>query len=253
MVYDLQKAGLWKRIAAWLFDGILVMILAVGVAALLSGALGYDRHSNAVNDAYSRYETEYGVTFDVTQEEYLSWPEAERQRYDEAYEALLADEEAMYSYNMVVNLTMLVASLSILAAVVILELVVPLLLKNGQTVGKKIFSLCVVRTDCVKVNGLQMFARTILGKFAIETMIPVYMLLMLFWGITDLTGTVILLALLLAQIIILIVTRRNAAIHDLLAGTAVADYSGQMIFSSGEELIEYQKKIHAERAARQEY
>ena len=88
MVYDLQKASLWKRIAAWLFDSILVMILAVGVAALLSGALGYDRHSDTVNDAYSHYEAEYDVTFDVTQEEYLSWSEAERQRYDEAYEAL---------------------------------------------------------------------------------------------------------------------------------------------------------------------
>lgn len=253
MDYELQKASLWKRIAAWLFDLILAGILAVGIAALLSAAVGYDKHSDAVSEAYTRYEAEYGITFEVSGEEYQSWPEEKKQAYDEAYKALTADEQAMYSYNMVVNLTMLVASLSILAAVVALELVVPLLLKNGQTLGKKIFSLCVVRQDCVRVNGLQMVARTILGKFAVETMVPVYILLMLFWGITGLPGTVILLALLLAQIIILLVTRRNAAIHDLLAGTAVADYSGQRIFGSEAELTEYVKRIHAERAARQEY
>ena len=253
MVYDLQKASLWKRIAAWLFDGILAMILAVGIAFLLSSVLGYERYSDGVSQAYERYETQYGVTFEVSREEYESWPEEKRQAYEEAYDALAADEEAMYAYNMVINLTLLITSLSVLAAVAVMELIVPLVLKNGQTPGKKIFSLCVVRVDCVRVTPLQMFVRTVLGKFAVETMIPIFLLMMLFWGITDLSGTLILLALGLAEIISLAVTRRNAAIHDLLAGTAVADFSSQMIFGSSEELIEYQKKIHAERAARQEY
>ena len=253
MVYDLQKASLWKRIAAWLFDSILIAVLVVGVAYLLSAALGHDRYSDIVTDSYAQYEAEYGVSFDVTQEEYQSWPDEKRQVYDEAYQALIEDEKAMHAYNMVVNLTMVIASFSILISVVIMEFIVPLYFKNGQTLGKKIFSLCVVRTDCVKINSMQLFARTILGKFAVETMIPVYILLMLFWGITDLTGTLLLGALLLAEVICLAVTRKNAAIHDLLAGTAVADLSSQMIFESTEELIEFQKQVHAERAARQEY
>ena len=253
MIYDLQKASLWKRIAAWLFDSILVSILVVGVAFLLSTLVHYDRYSDGVNDAYTRYETEYGVSFDVTQEEYLSWSEEQKLQYDTAYEALLADETAMYNYNMVVNLTMVIASLSVLIAIALLEFVVPLFLKNGQTLGKKIFGLCLVRTDCVKLNTLQLFARTILGKATIETLIPVYILLMLFWGLIDLTGTILLLALALAEIICLIATRRNAALHDLLAGTAVVDYTSQTIFETTEALIEYQKQVHAERAAKQEY
>ena len=252
MVYDLQKANLWKRIAAWMFDSILVSILVVGIAFLLSAALQYDRYSDGVSAAYDRYEAEYGVSFQVTEEEYLSWPEETRKHYDKAYEALTADQQAMYDYNMVVNLTMVIASISILLAVAALEFAVPLALKNGQTLGKKIFGLCVVRTDCVRINTLQLFTRTVLGKFTIETMIPVYLLLMLFWGLTDLSGTLVLLALLLGQCICLAVTRQNAAIHDLLAGTAVADLSSQMIFDSQEALIEFQKKVHAERAARAE-
>ena len=77
MIYDLQKAGLWKRIAAWMFDGILTGILAVGFGVLLSMLLGYDAHSQALDDAYARYETEYGVVFDISAEEYERMTQAE--------------------------------------------------------------------------------------------------------------------------------------------------------------------------------
>ena len=253
MVYDLQKASLWKRFAAWLFDSILVGILVVGIAFLLSAALHYDQYSDTVTDTYAKYEAEYGVTFNVSQQEYESWSTERRNTYDQAYEKLIGDKQAMYAYNMVVNLTMVISSLSILISVLALDFIVPLLFKNGQTFGKKIFGLCVVSNNCVKMKNIQLFARTLLGKFAVETMIPVYILLMLFWGITDLTGTFVLGTLLLIEIIVVSATRQNAAIHDLLASTAVADYNSQMIFNSREELIEFQKKVHAERAARQQY
>ena len=70
MSNDLQKAGFWKRIAAWMFDGIFLSILAVGLGVLLSGLLGYDSYSAAVDEAYRQYETEYGIVFEITQEEY---------------------------------------------------------------------------------------------------------------------------------------------------------------------------------------
>ena len=253
MVYDLQKASFLKRAAAWLLDAILVAILAVGVAYILSSALGYDKYSNQVSDAYDSYEEKYGVSFDATQEQYLTWPEEQQQAYDEAYQALIADEEAMYAYNMVVNLSLLIASLSILISVMGLEFVVPVLFKEGRTVGKRIFGLCVIRTDCVRMTTLQLFVRTLLGKFAVETMLPIYLIMMVFWGIMGLGGTLILLVLLLVQIIVLIASRKNAAIHDLFAGTVVADYTSQMIFDSAEALVAYQKRIHAEKAARQDY
>ena len=34
MIQDLQKASMWKRISAWLFDGILFGILAVAAGVL---------------------------------------------------------------------------------------------------------------------------------------------------------------------------------------------------------------------------
>ena len=253
MIYDLQKAGLWKRIAAWMFDAIVTGILAVALGLLLSAVLGYDAHSQSLESAYDRYEAAYGVTFDITAEEYESYTDRQRQNYDEAYEALISDGQAMYAYNMVINLTLVITSVGILLAILLWDFVLPLFLGNGQTLGKKIFGLCLVRNDGVRVNNLQLFTRALLGRYTIETMIPVTICLMLFWGTMDLTGTLILFALAIAQVLCVALTRANCAIHDLLAGTAVVDYASQTIFPTTDNLIEYKKKVAAEHAARQVY
>lgn len=253
MVSDLQKAGLWKRFAAWLFDALLVGMLAVGFGFLLSSLLGYNGYNDALNQTYAKYETEYGVTFDISQSDYQAMGESQRQNYDNAYRALVTDRDAIYLYNMILQLTFLITTLGILLAFLVWEFLIPLLLGNGQTPGKKIFGLCLMRTDGVKVNNLQLFARAVLGKFTVETMIPVYILQMIFWGIMGLGGTLILLVLLIAQVISLAVTRTNSALHDLLAGTVVVDSVSQTIFPTAEAKIEHQKKVAAERAARQTY
>ncbi len=253
MNHYLQKASTYKRISAWLFDVILTAVLAVGLGIVLSSLLGYDKYSNDLNAAYEKYETQYGVVFEITQEEYESMSEAEQKNYDDAYNALISDQEAMKAYNMTVSLTLTIVTLALFLAVGIWEMVIPLLLKNGQTLGKKIFGLCLVRNDGVKVNNLQLTARTLLGKFTVETMIPIDVILMIFFGMIGTLGLAILLVLLVAQIICIAVTRNRSALHDMMAGTVVVDISSQRIFQSTQELIEYQKQVAAERAARQTY
>lgn len=254
MVYDLQKASIWKRLSAWLFDGMMVAMLAVGFGFLLSGLLGYNGYNEKVEQAYAKYEAEYGITsFKITQSEYQAMSDSQRQNYDAAYQALTADREAMWAYSMVLRLTLVMTSLGIFLAVLIWEFVVPLRLGNGQTLGKKIFGLCLIRNDGVRVNNLQLFTRALLGKFTLETMVPVYIVLMIFWGTTGVTGTMVLGGLLIAQLVCLAVTRTNSAIHDLLAGTVVVDSGSQRIFRTTEDLIAFQKKVAAERAARQTY
>lgn len=250
---DLQKAGILKRFAAWMIDAILVSVLAVGIGFLLSLASGYDSYNQAVTDGYARYEAQYDVVFNITQEEYLAMDEQTRQNYDAAYDALIADEEVLYAYNMVVSLIMLIIGLSLLGAVLVLEFVVPLCFKNGQTIGKKVFSLAVMRTDGVKLSTLQLFARSILGKFTVETMIPVCILLMIFWGAMGIVGLLVLVILFVVQAVLLVATKNNAMLHDIIGCTVVVDYPSQRIFNSTDELIEYTKRIHAENAARQDY
>lgn len=253
MIYDLQKASMWKRISAWLFDMILLVILVVGVACLLSMALGYDGYVQRMNDCYTRVEEQYGVDLGISLEESEKMSEEEARKYQEAYDALNADPEAVYVFNMIIRLTLVIASLSMLLGFLILEFVVPLLFKNGQTLGKKIFGVAVMRTDGVKVSVLQMFVRTFLGKYTIETMIPVLILTMIFFGTIGVVGIAILGLILLLQVIMMIATSTNSAIHDKLAGTVTVDYASQMIFDSADAMIEYKKQVHAQMASRQDY
>ena len=66
-------------------------------------------------------------------------------------------------------------------------------------------------------------------------------------------GVLILGLLLLLQIILLIATRTNSCIHDVLAKTVTVDMASQLIFEIEEELTAYKNKVHAEKVNRQTY
>lgn len=253
MVTDLQKASLWKRISAGLFDLILVAILAVGAAALLSVIFGYNTHNQNLTDAYARYEAEYGVEFQMTQAEFEALSQQEQDTYYQAYEALIADQEVLYLYNMVVNLTLLIITFGIFLSLLVLEFAVPMLLKNGQTLGKKIFGIALMRVDGVKLTGVQLFIRTVLGKFTLEVMIPVYVLIMIFFNSIGLVAVAVLGALLVGQVLSMTLSRTGGLLHDTIAATVAVDMASQMIFDTPEQKLEYIKRLHAEDAARQEY
>lgn len=253
MSIDLQKANIWKRISAFLFDSLLLAIAVVGVGFLLSAVLGYDTYNRTLDRAYQKYEKEYNIQFEITGEEYEAMSESEKAAYSAAYDALLADDDAMQAYNMVLNLTMLIITFSVLIAFLILEFALPIWFGNGQTLGKKIFGLGVMRKDAVKLPTMQLFIRTILGKFTIETMIPVYILIMIFFNMIGVQGTLILGVIGVVQFVILFATRTRSVIHDLLAGTVVIDINSQRIFKDTDALIEHKKRLHAEKVAKEQY
>lgn len=253
MIYDLQKASILKRISAALLDLILLCILAVGLGSAVSSVIGYDRHYQALQDSYAKYESEYGIVFSMSAEDYSAMTPEQLAAYDEAYAALLADEDAIYAYNMVLSQSLVVVSLGILLAYLILEFAIPLLLGNGQTIGKKVFSLALMRTDGVRLQPFALFVRTVLGKYTVETMIPVLIVMMIFWGTIGILGPAILFVLGVAQLVLVIANHHNALIHDLLACTVAVDFSSQMIFRTSEDLLAYKQRVHAEKAAKKEY
>jgi uncharacterized RDD family membrane protein YckC len=253
MVTSLQKASFGKRIMSAIFDGILLSILAVGLAAVLSLAFGYNNYMDKVSDTYAKYEAEYNVKFQISAEEYNDLSETEKANYNTAYEELIKDKDLLYNYNMLLNLTLLIITFSILPAVLGLEFVVPLLFGNGQTLGKKIFGIALMNTESVKVTNVQLFARAILGKFAIEIMIPLSIILMMFFNSIGILGGLILIGIVIIEAICIISTNTNSAIHDLLAQTVAVDMASQRIFESRDALIEHTKALHAEEAQKADY
>jgi uncharacterized RDD family membrane protein YckC len=154
---------------------------------------------------------------------------------------------------MVVNLTLVITSIGILLGYLLLEFAVPLMFKNGQTIGKKIFGIALMRNDGVKINTVMLFVRTVLGKYTIETMIPVLIIIMTFFGSAGIVGLAVLLLIGVLELVMLCITKTRSCIHDLLAYTVAVDMQSQMIFESPEALLEYKKKLHADVVADSDY
>lgn len=253
MITDLQKASIWKRVSAALFDGILLAIVAVGIATLLSLVFGYNEKIDSLTDSYSKYETQYGVEFQISQEDYEAFNDAQREAYDTAYKALTQDQSVIKTYNVIMNMTLLIITFGILIGVLIIEFIIPMMLGNGQTLGKKIFGVALMRSDGIRIRPLQLFVRTILGKFTLELMIPVYIIIMILFNSIGVVGITILAALLLIELICLAKTKTVSLLHDVLAYTVAVDMSSQMIFNNREDLLAYVSKVHAERASHSDY
>lgn len=236
-MFTLDRASLWKRISAWLLDFILRLILAAGVAFVFGWLVKYDSYLERYEEKFNQYQAEYDTDFSYTEEEYNALDPEEKAKYEAAYIAFSDDEEVIYNWNMMINLALIMVSLGVLVAIMVTDFVVPLIIKNGQTIGKLCFNICLVRSDCVKVNNLMLFTRALLGKYAIESVVPLYVAILLLFNNGGIIWVAIVGILFIAQTILLFATRDHTVIHDLLAGTVVVDKSSQMIYQSTEELV----------------
>lgn len=256
MHYDVQKAGILRRMAAGLFDIIILAVLATGIGWGISALMGADSYYQAVQDVYTAYGEKYDINFSLTEEDMATMPSEEQSRYNEAYEAALeemnADEEAISTMMRFWSTTLSTISLSVLIAHLVLEFAVPLWLKNGQTFGKKAFGIALMRKDGVMITPFALFVRSILGKATIEIMLPLLIVFMMFMGIAGIF-VYLLPALAIAQIMLLLLHPYNAVLHDLMGCTVAVDISSQLIFRTPEALIAYQKERAAEKAEKAKY
>ena len=166
---------------------------------------------------------------------------------------MINDSGAMAEYQLVTSLVFMITSISILVAILLVEFVVPLILKNGQTLGKKVFNIGVVFGNGVRVTPFAMFVRAILGKYTIETMVPVLIVVCIMFNIMGIVGLIVLAALALLQIVLVIATKTNSFIHDLLANTVVVDMATQMIFDNYDSLVDYKAEVSRQQSEQQNY
>lgn len=261
-MFDIQKATVSKRISAFLFDLIIFFVLVIGLGSIFSGIVGYDEESAKLEEITATYTQEYiydafnaenGTTLTPDEidkklnEEYDTYKEWYEPQVELANAALRADEKAMDIYFNVIMLSILNITISILIAYVLLEIVVPLLFKNGQTIGKKTFGIALMRIDGVKISPLQLAVRTILGKFTIETMIPLLVILSVYFSLLSpdlvLFGLAVIVVLIIVEGVLFFKSGMTDFIHDKMALTLCVDAQSQLIFNNEEELIEY-KRTH---------
>ena len=254
-MHDLQKASMLKRISAYLFDLILLMVAISGAAFALSAILGFVNHFDKYEAITDKYLNEYGIT--LTDEEYSQLSDEQKVAYDkqceEADKAFAEDEEANNLFLLLISQSLLIVSISILIGMIALEFVVPLIFGNGQTLGKKIFGIAVMYVNSTRLTTFGLFVRTVLGKYTVETMIPVFIILMIIFGQSTVVGFAVLLVIFALQIILLATSGTNTVLHDKISSTVAVDMQSQMIFESVEEMMEYKQRIHKEAAEKKPY
>ena len=253
MGHELQRADFWKRLSAFMFDTMMIILAAVGIAAIMSLFMNYEGHYNTIETIEAECAAKYGINTDLTAEEYEQLSDDEKQRYLEADAEFGSNPLVADAYNKLLTLTLLTITFSLLIAYVGLEFVVPIFLKHGRTLGKKIFGLAVMRTNAVKLDGQAHFIRSIIGKYTMETMVPVYIILMIIFGNLGPIGTLMLIAFLILEIAVYATTRTRSTVHDLVSDTVVVDMASQMIFESYDDLMAYKTKLHEEEVNKKEY
>lgn len=275
-MFELKKIGFVKRASALLLDAILLAVLATGFMFLISLICNYSAQEAKARDYYNQWDKfrkdyiqevadYYGFTY-VEGDDGESYTITKVDEdgviisasIDEVINALAKDEHksdrmeeisAIYQklptilvvnaqYEYLYSLLFTIVSVGILLAYLILEFIIPIILKNGQTVGKKVFGICLVRPNCVKITNISLFARTLIGKYAIETMFPILLVFLFLFGGIGVLAIILLAAITLLNLILFIVTKNSTPIHDVIAVTVAADKSLQMIFKSEEELAE---------------
>ena len=263
MIYDLQKASVLKRISASLLDIILALIIATGLFFALSSIFHYDSRLDDYNESIAVYkETIKPYDIMLGDQKYSeiedpdSLPSELKILYYENKRAMENDpivlqlfDEVITKQKKLISLTLLFVTFGVLLSILTVEFFIPLILGNGQTPGKKMFGICLMMDNGVKVRTLPLFVRALLGKFTVETMIPVYAAVYLFFGQVNLLMVFLTLAMIMANLLMIIINPRNALLHDVMSYIVAVDKHSQMMFETEEELIKYKEEVARKNAA----
>ena len=247
MITDLQLAPYLKRLSAFLLDIIVILIISTGGALLMSYIVNFDARVDEYNSYVTYYEETYDVKFGLSEEELKALTEEEKAKYDEVEELIQKDKGFIKAYQLVNNLIYIMVVFCVLIGVLIPEFVIPLFLKNGQTIGKKAFGLVVIKPNGVRATNVQLLIRALLGKYTIEIMIPVLSVVTFLFAIAGNLGMIWLLfgaLIILLNIILVMFTKNHTMVHDVFSYTVVCSKDTQMIFDSEEALLKYKEEKH---------
>ncbi len=231
-IYKTTQPSYIKRLASFVLDLVLFLILATGIGFLTSLAL--DTTGN-LNNLHTKY-VEHGVYVLNDSSEYI-YCDTTKEECKNAWLEFNRDEVACSYYDKMVNDSLIITTVGASVSLLILEFAVPLLFKNGMTVGKKILNITLIDKRGIRVKNIQIFARCVIGKIGFVALVPTYMLIFSFFNIGGgLLGTLIFAAIELTNLCMLGLTPNHIGISDAIGGVYPVDNSTQIYFDTVEEL-----------------
>ena len=246
-VYGINKARLIKRVAAACLDFIIFTLVAVGFATLSSLMFNYDSYREQLDQKYEQYGVYLEYDASVPEEERVDGAFCEIKEEGDAcyvaWEAFYADEEAEELLHKCSSITIITISIGLLGGSLFAYFLLPLLLKNGQTFGKKFMRIALVSNEGIRVPKINLFIRALFGIYVVELMVPLYGIIYIFSGLPgSIVATAVVLGIVLANMFLIMTNPLGTAIHDLIGKTVVVEFDGQAIFDTVEELQEFKER-----------
>ena len=125
--------------------------------------------------------------------------------------------------------------IAIFVTFMIFYFVIPMVFKNGETIGKKVMHTCLVNKLGYQYNRLQLIPRFLAPTFLIIAVI--FITGFSFWSLLIVSGG------LLISYLFAIFSKNNRALHDIFAGTLVVDARESTWFKNAEEEAKTQQEI----------
>ena len=242
-IYNPVMAKLTNRLASYVMDVILYLVLFTGVLYLCVLISSLDEYQTLLNDEYIRIGYKY---FDETKDAYVTITNTDA-NFNAVME-LYKNSEVILTYEP--KVTMIVMNTPLIAIAItslILELILPLIFKNGQTIGMKCFKLALISKSGIAISLNQIFVRFLFGRVVLMKMIPYLCLFFAFFNPAGgLFGLVMLIAILLGNLILVLVNKNKCSIPDLLVSVYMVDATQTAFYKTlkeKDEAIKHENKI----------
>lgn len=226
-MYEVYNGKMFSRIAALIVDLIIVLCIFVTIDILITKNVANNvwQYDDKVSQ-YENYQIDYGIAHKDAEGNLIYVDDVE----NSTLEAFKSDESVLALAQDITTLQIIQISFDLFVSEILVFFVLPLIFKNGQTLGKKLMRLGLVNSKGLKVANWAVFARFIIGIYAVESIISV----LTFSPVP-----------LLLSFLIALFTKKKTALHDLIAGTRVIDIDKTIIFETFEEksaaIEEYEK------------
>lgn len=232
-IFDPQKASSLKRIAAYIVDAILFITIFTGVLLLTSYIVGYQHNYKLLEAKY----IEHGVY--VIKNGTYSFCDTSKEVCVNAWKNFNLDKEACFYYDHSIELITLMITVSTFLSFLILEFLVPMIFKNGQTIGMKCFRIGLIDNKGIKVKPIQIFIRFLFGKFLVSTMLPIYGLIFMYFNLNGgFYGFVLAVGILIVDLVMTIFSKTKSGISNSISSVYAVDMDETYFFNSVEEMVE---------------
>ena len=242
-IYVPKRPPMVKRFAALVIDVILVIVLATGIAFLVSKIYDYDKYYNAV------YQTQidYGVyvpsdegTISYNGQTYIICTEDKSITSEEAnnrIKAMTSDRTFKDNYFKMNLGPIVITSSALLISLLIYEYIVPIFLKHGRSLGKYLFGIGYVNEDDLDISMKNLTIKFLFGKLVVNVVIPYTgVLLIIYQTGLVIIGCVFVLGVPIINLLMLFLSKDQRLLSDYIGKMKPVDNNCQVYFKTIEEL-----------------